>query len=186
MGHFRVELHAVEAFFFVGHNGKRAGLGAGNGHEVGRDRRDFIAVAHPYVEQRFAISGQGIFDTANQGAVGLHFNLRVAELTLVRGFNVATQLHRHGLHAVANAEYRNTGFEHILRRARAVVLGGAFRATGKNNAAWVEFANLCFRDIPRPQLAVNTKFTHATCNQLSVLRTKIEDKNAMFMNIFRH
>jgi iron complex transport system ATP-binding protein len=30
MGHFRMELHAVEAFFFVRHNGKRAALGAGN------------------------------------------------------------------------------------------------------------------------------------------------------------
>ncbi len=186
MGHFRVELHAVEAFFFVGHNGKRAALGAGNGHEVGRDSGDFVAVAHPDVEQRFAVGGQGVFDTADQRAVGLNFNLRVAELTFVGCFNMATKLHRHGLHAVADAEHRHTGFKHVLRGARAVGFGGAFRATGENDTAWIEFANLCFSDIPRPQLTVNAQLTDATRDQLSVLRTEIQNENAMFMNIFRH
>ncbi len=186
VGHFRVELHAVEAFFFVSHDGERAALGAGNGHEVGRDSGDFVAVAHPDVEQRFAVGGQGVFDTADQGAVGLHFNLRVAEFTLVRTFNVTTQLHRHGLHAVADAEHRHAGFEHVLRCTRAVIFGGAFRTTGKDDTAWVELANLSFRNIPRPQFAVNAQLTHATRHQLSVLRTEIEDENAMFMNVFRH
>ncbi|MNS31619.1 hypothetical protein D3C72_636770 [compost metagenome] len=186
VGHFRVELHAVEAFFFVRHNGKRAAFGAGNGYEIGRNRGHFIAVAHPDVEQRFAFSGQGIFDPANQGAVGQYFDLRVTKFTLVRGLNVAAQLHRHGLHAVAHAKYRNASFKHILRCAWAVVLGGAFRAAGKNDAAWVEFTDLCFRDIPCPKFTVNAEFAHATCHQLCVLRTEIQDKNAMFMNVFHY
>lgn len=101
-----MELYAVEAFFFVGHNGERTALGAGDGHEVGRNRRHFIAVAHPHVQQRFAVCGQGIFNTANQRAVGQYFDLRVTKFTLIRTFYMTAKLHRHGLHPVADA---NTG-----------------------------------------------------------------------------
>ena len=186
VSHFRVELYAIEAFFFVSHNGKRAAFGAGYGDEVGRDSGNFIAVAHPDIEQRFTVCGQSIFNTANQCAVVYDFNLRVAKFTFVRGFNVTAQLHCHGLHAIANAEYRYACFKNILRRTRAVFFGGAFRAAGKNNAAWVEVTNLCFCHIPRPQFAVNTQFTHAARNQLSVLRTEVQNEDAMLMNVFRH
>ena len=154
VGHFRMELHAIEAFFFVRHNGKRAAFSAGNGYEVRRDRGDFVAVAHPDVEQRFTFSGQGVFDTAHQRAIGNNFNLRIAELALIRAFYVAAQLHCHGLHTVANAKHRYTGFENILRRARAVMFSGAFRAAGKNDAARIELTNLSFRYVPGPQLAI--------------------------------
>ncbi len=186
VGHFRVELHAVEAFFFVRHNGERAGLGAGNGDETFRDRGYFVAVTHPYVEQRFAVGGQRIFDTANQRAVGLYLNLSVAEFTLVRTFNVAAQLHCHGLHTVADAEDRHTGVEDVLRRARAVCFGGAFRAAGEDDAARVKLTDLCFSNIPCPQFTVDAQFTYATRDQLGVLRSEIEDENAMFMNIVCH
>ena len=99
---------------------------------------------------------------------------------------MAAQLHRHGLHAVAHAKYRHASFEHVLRCARAVIFSGTFRAAGKNDTAWVKFTNLRFGDIPCPQFTVNTKLTHAAGNKLRVLRTEIEDKDAMFMNVFRH
>ena len=156
MGDFRVELYAVEALLFVSHNGERAGFGAGNGDEVRRDGGDFVAVAHPDVQHRLTVRAQRIFDTVNQGAIGLHFNLRIAKLTFIRGFNVAAQLHRHGLHAVAYAEYRHAGFKDILRRARAVIFGGAFRAAGKNNAVRIKLTNLSFSHVPCPQFTVDT------------------------------
>ena len=186
VGNFRVELHAIEAFFFVRHDSKRAAVGAGNGHETFRNGSHFVAVAHPHIQQRFAVCGQGVFNTADKRAVGLHFNLRIAEFTFVRTFNMTTELHCHGLHAVAHAEHRHARIENVFRRTRAVFFSGTFRATGKNNTAWVEFANLCFRNIPCPQFTVDAQFTYATCNQLSVLRAKIEDENAMFMNIVCH
>ena len=127
-----------------------------------------------------------IDDTANQCAVVYDFNLRIAKFTFVRGFNMTTQLHCHGLHTIANAEYRYACFKDILRRTRAVFFGGAFRAAGKNNAAWIEVTNLCFCHIPRPQFAVNTQFTHAARNQLGVLRTEVQNEDAMLMNVFRH
>ena len=186
VGHFRVELHAIEAFFFVSHNGERAGFGAGNGHEVIWDSGNFIAMAHPHVQQRFAVCGQRIFDTTDQRAIGFHFNLSVAEFTLVGAFYVTTQLHCHGLHAVAHAEDRYTGFEDVFWRARAIVFGRTFRATGENDTARIELTDLCFSNIPCPQFTVDAQFTYATCNQLRVLRSEIKDKNAMFMNIISH
>ena len=186
VGHFRVELHAVEALLFVGHNGERAGFGAGNGNEVRRDGGDFVAVAHPDVQHSVAVRAQRIFNAVDQRAIGLNFNLRVAKFTLIRGFNVAAQLHRHGLHTVADAKDRHASFEDILRRARAVIFGSAFRAAGKNDAVRIELTNLSFRHVPCPQFAVDTQFTNATRNQLGVLRTEVQDKNTMFMNVIRH
>lgn len=186
MGHFRVELHAVEAFFFVGHNGERAGVGAGDGHEVGWDRGHFVAVAHPHVQQRFAGRADGVFDVAQQRALFDDFHLRVAELTFVGALHMATQLHRHGLHAVAHAQHRHAGVEHVVRGARAAGFGGAFRAAGEDNAAWVEFADLLFANVPGPQFAVNADFAHAAGDQLGVLRTEVQYQDAMLMDILCH
>ncbi|MNC32711.1 hypothetical protein D3C75_810750 [compost metagenome] len=143
-------------------------------------------MAHPDIEQRFAICTQGIFDTANQCAVCFNFDLCVTKFTFVRTLNVAAKLHRHGLHAVAHAKYWHTCGEDIFRRTWAIVFSSTFRATRKDDTAWVEITNLCFSDIPCPQLTVNAQFTHTARYKLSVLRTEIKDKYAMFMDIFRH
>ena len=99
---------------------------------------------------------------------------------------MTAQLHRHGLHTIANAEYRYACFKDILRRTRTVFFSSTFRAAGKNNAAWIEVTNLCFCHIPRPQFAVNAQLTHAARNQLGVLRTEVQNEDAMLMNVFRH
>ena len=39
-----------------------------------------------------------------------------AEFTLAAQFYPAAQLRRHGLHAVANAQYRHAGFKDLRRR----------------------------------------------------------------------
>ncbi len=83
VGYFRVELYAVEAFFFVRHDRERAAFGAGNGDEVRRDSGNFVAVAHPHIQQRLTVCGQGVFNTAHQRAVVDDFDLCVAKLTLV-------------------------------------------------------------------------------------------------------
>uniref|UniRef100_T1ICF2 IMP dehydrogenase n=1 Tax=Rhodnius prolixus TaxID=13249 RepID=T1ICF2_RHOPR len=107
------------------------GIGAGNGDEIGWNGRHFIAVAHPYVKQRRTAFAQRILNIAQQCAFRFDFDLSITKLTLAGAFYMSTQLHCHGLHAVAHTQHRHTGLEHIFRRARAVVLGGAFRATGR-------------------------------------------------------
>lgn len=99
---------------------------------------------------------------------------------------MATQLHRHGLHAVAHAQHRHAGVEHVVRGARAAGFGGAFRAAGEDNAAWVEFADLLFANVPGPQFAVNADFAHAAGDQLGVLRTEVQYQDAMLMDILCH
>src|SRR5690606_24438188 len=51
MGHFRMELHAVETFFVVAHAGNRAGTGHRRGDKTGRQRADAITVAHPHIKE---------------------------------------------------------------------------------------------------------------------------------------
>lgn len=186
MGHFRVELHAVEAFFFVGHNGERAGVGAGDGHEVGRDRGHFVAVAHPHVQQRFAGRADGVFDVAQQRALVDDFHLRVAELAFVGALHMATQLHRHGLHAVAHAQHRHAGVEHVVRGARAAGFGGAFRPPDRMMPLGLNSRICASLTSQAAQFAVNADFAHAAGDQLSVLRTEVQYEDAMLMDILCH
>ncbi|CCK03561.1 hypothetical protein BN129_2244 [Cronobacter sakazakii 701] len=186
VSHFRVELHAVETLLFVRHDRERTGFGAGDGHEIRRNSGHFIAVAHPDIQQRVAVGAQRIFNTTHQRAVGFNFYLRITEFTLVRTFHMAAQLHRHGLHTVANAKHRHTGVKDIFRRARAVFFSGALRATGKDNPVRIKAADLLFRHVPGPQFTVNAQLTHAARHQLGVLRTEVEDKDTMLMNVVRH
>ncbi len=127
VGHFRVELHAVEALGFIGHGRVGAGRGLGDGGEVGRNGSDLVTVAHPDIQQSIAVVGDGIFDVAQERAAlasfSQHFHLGVTEFTLGGGLHLATQLLGHGLHAVADTEHRDTGVEHILGGARAARFG---------------------------------------------------------------
>ena len=51
--------------------------------------------------------------------IGCHdADLRMAEFALVHRFRRAAQLHRHGLHTVANTQQRHAGIKYLLRCAR--------------------------------------------------------------------
>ncbi|MNS70318.1 hypothetical protein D3C72_1036600 [compost metagenome] len=190
VGHFRVELHAVEATGLIGHGRMGAGRGLGYGGEAGGDLGDLVAVAHPDVQQGVAVLGDGVFDVAQQGAglagVAQHFDLGITEFTQVGGLHLAAELLGHGLHAVADAEHRHAGIEHVLGGARAARLGHGFRAAGEDDAARIELADLLFGYVPGPQLAVDADFTDATGDELGVLGTKIQDKDTVGVNVFSH
>jgi hypothetical protein len=99
------------------------------------------------------------------------------------GGDATTELLRHRLHAVANAEHRHAELEHRLRRRRPLRVGDRLRTAGENDALGAEVTNFGIGDVPRQDLAVNAAFAHAASDQLSVLRTEIENQNAMRMNI---
>ena len=98
VGHFRVELDAVELFLSVFHHGNRARRGVADDREAGRQFGNFIAMAHPYVER----VGRIVLNAACQLAVD-GFHLRITKFALVARGNFATQVVRHKLHAVADA-----------------------------------------------------------------------------------
>ena len=109
---FRVKLHRVKAARFVGHAGDRASRGRGHDLEAFGQLGHFVAVAHPDLEHAVAFGRSKVFNAFEQFgvAVGAHFG--IAKFAGVPGFNLAAQLLRHGLHAVANAQHRNAEFKH--------------------------------------------------------------------------
>src|SRR5690606_23665408 len=120
VGHFRVELHAVVAAIIVEHASDRAAWGAGQDVEVFRDAGDLVTVAHPHVQAEYAVSVDVVFDAVEQAALADHIDTGVAELAQPGTFNLAAQLLGHGLHAVADTEYRYAQVPYGLWRARVV------------------------------------------------------------------
>src|SRR4029077_12195280 len=102
---------------------------------------------------------------------------------LARGRYAAAELLRHGLHAVADAQYRHAEFKHGLRRARRILIGHRFGTTGEDDATGAEGAHLGLGDVPGVDLAVHPELAHAARDQLGVLGTEVEDQNAVRMNV---
>ena len=171
VGHFRVELDAVELFLSVFHHGNRARRGVSDDREAGRQFGNFIAMAHPYVERIRRI----VLNAACQLAVD-GFNLRITEFTLVSRGNFAAQVVRHKLHAVANAQNRNA---QIKNTGIGLIIGfvNGIRTAGEDNAFRVESFDFFQRHVERMQFAVNVGFAHAAGDQLGNLRAEVENKD---------
>jgi hypothetical protein len=79
-------------------------------------------VAHPH---RVALAL--LPHALEQGRIGDHFDLGAAELAVMAALDLAAELGRHGLLAVADAEHRHARLEHALRRPRRGVVGHRLR-----------------------------------------------------------
>ncbi|EEG34045.1 hypothetical protein NEIFLAOT_00913 [Neisseria flavescens NRL30031/H210] len=171
VGYFGVELDAVELFFGVFHHGNRAGRRVADDGETGRQFGNFIAVAHPYVERVWRI----VLNAACQLAVD-GFDLRVTEFALVAGLHFAAQVVRHKLHAVADAQNRNT---QIKNTGIGLIIGfvNGIGTAGKDDAFGVEGFDFVQRHIEGMQFAVNVGFAHAAGDKLGNLRTEVEDED---------
>ena len=171
MGHFRVELDAVELFLSIFHHGNRARRGVADDREAGRQFGHFIAMAHPNVERVWRI----ILNAACQLAVD-GFNLRITEFTLVARANFAAQVVRHKLHAVADAQNRNA---QIKNTGISLIIGfvNGIRAAGEDDAFRIEGFDFFQRHVERMQFAVNVGFSHAAGDQLGNLRAEVENKD---------
>ena len=119
--HFGVKLHAIEMPRLVGHAGNRATRRAGHELEAGRQRGHLVAVAHPDLEHAVVFGRGEVGNVLEQGgmAMGAHFG--VAKLARVAAFDLAAELLRHGLHAVANAQHRHAQRKHGGRRTVGAV-----------------------------------------------------------------
>ena len=62
------------------------------------------------------------------------------------GSDLAAQLLRHGLHAVADAEHRHAELEHRLRRARRLLVGDGLGAAGEDDALGLPLADVVVRE----------------------------------------
>ena len=101
----------------------------------------------------------------------------VAVLALVRRHDPATQVVRHELHAVADAQHGQTKLQYgrvRIWRVRVIHRAGP---TGKDDANRVKRLNRIERCSTRQNDGEDLGLAHATRNQLRVLRAKVEDDN---------
>ncbi len=117
VGDFGMELYAVESARLVGHAGNRRGGVGTDDPETGRQFGDLVAVAHPHVEQAVPFVVGPVLNIAQQGRVALGADFGITEFALGGVFDLAAELRRHGLHAVADAQHRHAKVEHDVRCA---------------------------------------------------------------------
>ena len=127
-----------------------------------------------------------VFDAVEQAALADHIDTGVAELAQLGTFNLAAQLLGHGLHAVADTEYRYAQVPYGLWRARAVGFVHRLGAAGEDDPAGGEFANRLVVHVERVQFAVHADFAHAAGDQLGVLGTEVEDQDTVSVNVEGH
>ena len=184
--HFGVELQRVVAARLVGHACDGAAVGAGHELEARRQFGDLVAMAHPHVEHAVAFGRGEVRDVFQQRGVAMGAHGRKAELALVAAFDLAAELMRHGLHAVADAEHGHAEVEYGLR----ALVGGFFVHAGMaarqdhalEMAVGRVFAHPFVGDVAGMHLAEHMGFAHAACNQLRDLRAEVEDEDLVVLH----
>ena len=184
VSNFGMKLNGIESARFICHCRQRRGFVRGNDREARRQFGDLVAVRHPHIEQAVAFRIGAVLNAFEQPRVSARPHFGIAELAHQAAFNFATQLRRHRLHAVADAQYRHTEVEYDLRRACGVLLDYRRMAAGKNDAVWIEIANVGIGHVERVQLAIDTCLAHPARDELGDLRTEIEDKD--FVDLALH
>ena len=180
VGDLGVKLHGVEVPCLVGHAGDGATVGAGHELEAWRQLGDLVAVAHPHLEHAVAFRRGEVGNVFQQRGVAAGAHLGIAELARVRALDLAAELLRHGLHAVANAQHRNAELVHRIG-CLVVYLVHAGVAAGEDHALELtvggELAHPVAAHVARMHFAVHVGLAHAACNQLGDLGTEIEDED---------
>ena len=183
MGHLGMELHAVEAAPFVGDAGDGRAVGGCDAREPGRQRAHAVAVAHPHVEQAVAFGVHLVLDAGEQPRMPARADLRVAELALVRGLDLSTELCRHRLHAVADSEDGNAELEYRIRGAVAGGLVHRLGASGKDDSPRLHGAEPFRGDVEGVDLGVHVRLAYAPGDELGVLGAEIENDDPVGVDV---
>ena len=118
-----------------------------------------------------------ILNIAQQGRVALGTDFGITKLAFGRVFNGSTQLRRHGLHAVANTQYRYAELKHDVGRTRSFVFIHRRGTAGQNDSSRGEIAHESVAHVVGMKLAIDARFAHATGDELGGLRTEVEDQD---------
>ena len=180
-----MKLHGIELARLVGHGRERHVRGERDGDEAGRQLIDAVAVAHPDIEQRTALRVRVIAQTFQQPARRRGSHLRIAELAMRAGGDAPTELLRHRLHAIADAEDGHAQRVHDRRRLGRLLIGDGLRTARENDAPSAERAHFGIADVPGMDLAIHAVLADAPRDQLRVLRTEVEDEDAMRVDVRR-
>ena len=178
---FRVKLHPIKPAFFVSHAGNRAAVRAGHQFETMRQLSHLVAMTHPHLQHAVAHGRGVILNTFQELGVAVGAHVGVAKLPFVTALYDATQLVRHGLHAVANAQHWHTQLKHRLRRFVSRVFIDTGVATRQDDAFELAItrvgAHPIVGDVTRMNFTKDVGFTDAAGNQLGDLRAEVEDQN---------
>ena len=93
------------------------------------------------------------------------------------------QLGGHGVQAVADTQHRHIQLENDFGRLWAILGMYRFRSTGKNDAPGCKLHDVTGMGIPGPDFTVDADFPNPPRDQLGVLRTKIQDQDAVQVNV---
>ena len=124
-----------------------------------------------------AFRGAVIFQGVQQLRVPPRAHLGIAELAHPARLDLAAQLLRHGLHAVADSQYGNAQLEHRLRCPIVRFLVGRHVAAGQDDAPGAEFAHERIRDVTGMNLAIDLCLAYPARDELRVLRAEIENQD---------
>src|ERR1700722_4152068 len=171
--HLRMEQQTVEPPRIIGDCGERRALANPDGTEARRNAGDAVAMAHPDL-----LAPALVPDTLEQHAVTREIHEGASEFAMLGPRNLATQLIAHGLHAVADAEYRNARLEHRLWGARRSALGETGRTTRQDDPTRLPFGDAVWIDVERPDLAIDPGLTQPPSYQLGDLAAEVEDQHA--------
>ena len=184
MGHFRVELDAVEPRAVVRHRRERRIRSGRDRRESRRQRLDAVTVAHPDVEHS-GIACAFVVDAVEQARRGGPPDLGVAELTMRGRRHAPAELGSHRLHAIADAEHRHTELEYRIRRARGRRIRDRLRTAGQDDSAGTEGTHGSVAGIPGEDFAIDADLANAPRDQLRVLSAEVEDQDAVGMDVGR-
>ena len=168
VGHFGMELYAVEPALLVHirrHGGK---IGVTGGAEALGQRRDEIGVAHKHVRRHGA--------AGKERERGVQRDGEYAVLALRACLDRSAAEMADELHAVADAEHGNAQLQHGFIAGRGIVAVYAVRSAGEDDALRRHRADLLHGHFARTDLGIDAMLTHAARDQLLVLSAEIQDQ----------
>ena len=131
-----------------------------------RRRFHMIAMAHPDIE-----TGR---QTREKRGVAGKVQLGGSVFPPAGWFDRAAKIAGDQLHAIADAEHRQSRFPDPVRQLRSAFFVDAGWSARENQPFWLKRLYAVPRDIEGHKLAVDIGFPHPAGNQLAVLGAKIE------------
>ena len=168
----RMELHRIEFALVVGDDRNRRAGRLRHATEACRQFGDAVAVAHPHL-----ILAALLPDALEQRAVICDLNIGAAEFAVMAGLDLAAELMRHRLLAVADAEHRHTGFEDRLGRQRRVLVEHRCRPAGQDHGLRFHGPEGFLGLLERHDLGINLLLPHPARDELGDLGAEVDDQN---------
>ena len=170
--HLKMELCGVEFALVVADDRDRRVRRRTEDVKALRQLGHAVAVAHPH---RIFLTLAP--DAVEEGRIFGDGHLGTAELAVMPALHLATELVRHRLLAVANAEHRYSGVVYGLRRKWRVLVENRSGAAGEDDRLRLHFAEGSFGFLVGNDFGIDLFFPHPARNELGHLGTEIDDQN---------